>query len=62
MEISKRNEEYIEQNNKLHKELDDLNAKYKKARQTSNFWFLLPIAGWSYMLIQKNKKNNLASE
>lgn len=36
-----------------------INKKYKKACETSNFWLLLPIAGWSYIAFQKIKKKKL---
>ena len=42
--------------------MSEINNKYKKTCETSNFWFLLPIAGWSYMAFQKNKKEKLGSQ
>lgn len=61
-EITCRNEEYKIENNKLQLQLSDIQTKYKKNKETSNFWILLPIAGWSYMLIQKKNRNRLESE
>lgn len=61
-EISYRNDEFIIENNKLELQLSDLQNKYKKTCGTSNFWFMLPIAGWSYLAVQKNKKGKLKEE
>ena len=61
-EISRRNDEYIEQSNNLQVTLNNIEEQWKKANSTSNFWFVVPIAGWSYLLIQKNKTKKLQIE